>query len=139
MTIKDFLSRYLKMVQIIDADFEKLSNLCDLVLKITASTCDNNINASIHDSDKIGRIVPDIIDLTNKIKLNNQKLIAIYYEISRIIDSVNDVKSRQVLIKHYIGGLTFSKIADDLDYSERWVYKIHKKALELLKKSNSSL
>lgn len=139
MTVKEYLSQYLTMVKTIDTDSEKLCNLCDLVLKITASTCDNNINTSIHDSDKIGRIVPDIIDLTNKIKLNNQKLIAIYYDISEIIDTVNDVESRQVLIKHYIGGKTFSKIADDLDCSERWVYKIHKKALELLKKSNSSL
>lgn len=49
--------------------------------------------------------------------------------IERAIRSVEDKKLRLILEKHYIDGLTFEKIAEDMYFSERQIRRLHLKVL----------
>ncbi len=59
------------------------------------------------------------------------KLFKIKKEIFDFIEKIDDQKCRTVLINRYINGYTFEKIAETMYMNERWVYRIHKKALEI--------
>ncbi|MBO4898457.1 MAG: sigma-70 family RNA polymerase sigma factor [Clostridia bacterium] len=59
------------------------------------------------------------------------ELFKIKKEIFDFIEKIDDAKCRTVLINRYINGYTFEKIAETMYMNERWVYRIHKKALEI--------
>jgi len=46
-----------------------------------------------------------------------------------VIAQVRDDTLRTVLTKHYAGGQTWEQVAEELNYSVRGVYRLHKKAL----------
>lgn len=48
----------------------------------------------------------------------------------KLIQKVSNEVYRRLLYDRYIDGLTWEKVADDLKYSVRTVYGIHKKALK---------
>lgn len=52
--------------------------------------------------------------------------------IEKSIDKVEDVTSKNILILHYIDGLSFEEIAEKLHYCERQISRLHKKAVENL-------
>ena len=56
-----------------------------------------------------------------------------YKEISSWIKSLVNENEQDVLFYRYIKGLAWWEIAEKMDYSERWVIKIHGKALAHLK------
>lgn len=51
-------------------------------------------------------------------------------EIMTRIESMNNETEKAILMKRYISGLTFEKIAVDLHYTWRWVLHLHGEALE---------
>lgn len=55
-----------------------------------------------------------------------------YNDISQRIKSMEDEDERDVLFYRYIKGLEWWEIARAMDYSERWVYELHGKALKNL-------
>ena len=63
----------------------------------------------------------DICDLTKEKR-----------HIERAIRSVEDKKLRLILEKHYIDGLTFETISEDMDFDCRWIRRLHKRAIEIL-------
>ncbi len=46
-----------------------------------------------------------------------------------VIAQVRDDTLRTVLTKHYAGGQTWEQAAEELNYSVRGVYRLHRKAL----------
>ncbi len=46
-----------------------------------------------------------------------------------VIAQVRDDTLRTVLTKHYAGGQTWEQVAEELNYSVRGVYRLHRKAL----------
>lgn len=56
-----------------------------------------------------------------------------YNDISYRIKQLEDEDERDVLFYRYIKGLRFWEIAQVMDYSEDWIYKLHGRALFHLK------
>lgn len=56
-----------------------------------------------------------------------------YQEISKQIEMLENDKERDVLHYRYIKGLDWWKIAEKMNYTERWVHKIHGNALKKFK------
>ena len=51
-------------------------------------------------------------------------------EIAETIDLVEDVTLRLILEKRYLSFLPWNRIALDLNYTERWLQRLHNSALE---------
>lgn len=58
-----------------------------------------------------------------------------YSEISKQIDLLESDIERDVLHYRYIKGLAWWRVAEEMEHSERWVYKLHGKALKNFKNS----
>ena len=55
-----------------------------------------------------------------------------YNDISGRINKLENEDERDVLFYRYIKGMEWWEIARDMDYSERWIYELHGRALENL-------
>lgn len=64
--------------------------------------------------------------------------IKLYKEIQYNIKQLENETERDVLFWKYIKGLSWWEVASKMNYTERWVLDIHKKALEHLKIKKSS-
>ena len=56
-----------------------------------------------------------------------------YNDISHRIKQLENEDERDVLFYRYIKGMEWWEIARTMDYSERWIYELHGRALENLK------
>lgn len=61
------------------------------------------------------------------------KAMRAYERVMEAIESVEDEREQDVLFYKYIKGMSCLKISDKLHYSDRWVRKLHRQALERLK------
>ena len=52
-----------------------------------------------------------------------------YQQIARQIKKLRSENEKDVLFYKYISGLDFWEIAEKMGFSERWIYKIHGRAL----------
>lgn len=59
--------------------------------------------------------------------------VKIYNKISHRISELENEDERDVLFYRYIKGLRFWEIAQKMDYSEEWIYKLHGRALQHLR------
>ncbi len=50
-------------------------------------------------------------------------------KVQDMIAQVRDKTLREILTKHYAGGQTWEQVAEELNYSVRGVYRLHRKAL----------
>lgn len=55
-------------------------------------------------------------------------------EIQMVIDAVEDLKLRTVLLKRYINNMTWEEIAEELSYDKRWLTELHLRALKAIVK-----
>ena len=58
------------------------------------------------------------------------KLLLISREITQAVSKVDNPLYRTILTARYINFKTWEEIADDLEFNLRWLYRLHKRALE---------
>ena len=59
-----------------------------------------------------------------------------FIEISKCINNVTNQKESDVLFYRYIKGLDWWQVAEKMNYTERWIHKLHGKALEHIEVPN---
>lgn len=77
-------------------------------------------------------LVSDKVDLEKRIERLKAKGKKLKSEIYEEIDSLEDPRYCEVLEAHFIEGLTFESIAEEMDYTERHVYTLYSEAISLL-------
>ena len=80
-------------------------------------------------SDEFARIT----SLEEELKRERSKCIESYVAIENQIKMVEDEDENDVLFYRYVRGLRWWEIAEKMECSEQWVYKLHGKALKHLK------
>ena len=60
------------------------------------------------------------------------RAIAVRTEIEQIIETVTDARYKQLLVHRYLLGQTWLKVAENMYMDERWVRRLHEKALAQL-------
>ena len=71
--------------------------------------------------------------LIRQLEQEREMAVKEYEEIHTQIHKMQDETEREVLIRRYLLGETWEKIAVKMNYNYRWVLRIHGKALENLK------
>lgn len=77
--------------------------------------------------------VISIIDLTQMLERRQNELIKLRLKLMNAIEEVNDYRQRLILQYKYIDGLTFEKIAAELDLQCRWTIELHNRALSAIR------
>lgn len=80
-------------------------------------------------SDELARID----SLEKKLEKEKSKCIESYISIENQIKTVKNEDENDVLFYRYVKGLRWWEIAEKMEYTERWIHKLHGKALEHLK------
>ncbi len=90
-------------------------------------------------SSNIGGAEPDIIakivDLKNEIDSLYERYDLLISENKKIIESITDDIYRSIIYRRFCGHKHFWKIADEIGYSERQVYRKYNEALEWIEKN----
>ncbi|QIB68254.1 DUF1492 domain-containing protein [Aminipila butyrica] len=121
----EYLKRYgvcLKEVERLQDEKERLKSIRD---KVTPTYSDMPKGGG---SDKTD-ISAAIIDLDLEIDDQIVKWIALGEEVRQAIEGVDDYNLRLLLKYRYISMMTFEQVAVTMNYSWRWVHKLHAQAL----------
>ena len=129
MTAKDFFERGRLLSAEIRALTEAMSIAYAEAVKTVSAPKTIPVKASFEDRRQNATL--KYMELKADITSRLAALFEIKKEIFELIDEIEDSKCRTVLINRYINGYTFEKIAETMYMNERWVYRIHKKALEI--------
>ncbi len=133
MNTRDFLRQYKTISIRIEAKREQIKRLREIAEYVSPDGSGVHVTST---RDKIGDASTRIADLENEIKADIKALVEKQNEIIHAINTVKDDKQRTVLELHYINGWNFYKIARKINYSVDWVYTLHGRGLENLKKEN---
>ena len=67
--------------------------------------------------------------MSQKIDREIDRYVDMREEIQTAISMVDDIQLRTLLSLRYINGLTWEKIAVEMNYDYRWILRLHGKAL----------
>lgn len=95
----------------------------------------NPNRASSTMADAVGKI----IDLQNEINRDIDRLVDLKREIVTVIKAIENPEYQTLLEKRYLCFLTWEKIAVDMGYDLRWLYRIHKRALDEIRVPDSAI
>ncbi len=122
-----YLSRYMYAKKRAKAILNEIHELNDIATKVTVTF--NDMPGGHGDPDKLGVIVADIVDLKAELVLQAKHMHIEQQAVQMVIDAVDDPAQRQLLILRYINGLTWEKIAVEMNYSWRHTLRLHGAAL----------
>ncbi|MBR5485994.1 MAG: sigma-70 family RNA polymerase sigma factor [Oscillospiraceae bacterium] len=77
--------------------------------------------------------VEKMLEYQKKLIAAVKKEMEVIEGIKKAIESVNDIPLRLLLMYRYIDGQSWQDISEKMGYSERQIYRLHGKALKLIK------
>ncbi len=113
----------------IENKLAEINQLKILATNISAAISANPVQSS-GSSDRIGKIVSDIVDKENELKKLVDTLVDKRNARIKIIEQLEDKLEYQVLHKFYIQNKSIANIALEEHYSYQWIKQIKKRALK---------
>lgn len=128
---KEYLSQAYRIDQRINSKIEQVSALNNMAMKATSTISDmpGRATRNIHQMEDV---VAKIIDLQNEINAEIDELVDLKAEIMGVIKGLDNLEYQTLLELRYLCFKPWEQIAIDLGYSINNVFKMHRKALEVL-------
>lgn len=127
--VKKYLEKIIELDMEIDDKIAEMEAYRTLAEKITKQFSLDPVQAS-GKKDKIAELAVKIADTENEINDKIDKLFDMKKERAGKIKLLNDQRERKVLIKRYVCGIRYQKIADSMNIDISYVFKLEKRALE---------
>lgn len=124
---KEYLLRYRNQVltiERIESEIEEIRSI-----KCSPTVKPNDGMPHEHGNSDLSGYAARIDELERELIKQREQLIKCFTELNRQIVLLDDEKEKYVLHFRYIKGLGWNEIADRMGYSERWIHKIHGRAL----------
>ncbi len=131
MTAKEYLGQAYGLERKIISKLRQIKILRDNVQNITAVFNDIRVQTS-QDSSRMEDRLLKIYDREKEIGAEVDRLLDLRAEIQNVIDAVPDPECSSLLELRYLCFYDWKDIADMMGYSENYVYKMHRKALEMV-------
>lgn len=130
MTAREFLSRPFELNRELRIKTHQLESVNNIIhgTSITLS----NIPSS-HDAHRLESLMAKALDLEIEIEKITTEFTQAVKEVSDAINAINNQACEEVLILRYLGFRDWTTIARDLNYSKDWLYRLHRKGLDLVK------
>lgn len=128
--MKTDLLGYRFCIDRINSNLDRIQELRSTATKVTVTYRDAP-GSSRPDSDKSG-IIARIVLLEEEIAADSRRLQAEHIRIRLLIDNLDNFRDRQVLQEKYLNGHTWRQISDRIYIEERWVRRIHNRAIRRL-------
>ena len=121
-----YLNQYRIMHIEIDQITKDLQRWQDLATRISPSYSDMPHGGG---SDKVQTAAVEVAELTDKLNQKLHQAIMVQENIKKLLESLDDIKLRQLMSYRYINGMRWEEIAVRMDFNYRWVLRLHRKAL----------
>lgn len=132
MTARQYLGQAYRLDQRINSKLTQLSHLRNNALNITANLKEITVQTS-HDNMKMENTILKIMQQEREINDEIDKLVDLKTEVRMVINRVSNIECRLLLELRYLCFRSWEEIAVEMDYSIDYVFKVHRKALELVK------
>lgn len=127
MTVKEWLNRGFKLNKEIEQLKEAKQKAMELACGAVADLGNEKVQSSSQNSTEDKMV--SYAEYSRLLYKRIDKLLEINKEIVGVISKVDDTTLRSLLTARYINFKTWERIAEDLDKELRWIYRLHKKAL----------
>lgn len=121
-----YLNQYRIMHIEIDQITKELQRWQDLATRISPSYSDMPHGGG---SDRVQTAAVEVAELTDKLNQKLHQAIMVQENIKKLLESLDDIKLRQLMSYRYINGMRWEEIAVLMDYDYRYVLKLHGKSL----------
>ena len=130
---KEYLGQAYRIDQRINSKIEQVSALNNMATKATSTISDmpGSATRNIH---RMEDVIVKIIDLQNEINADIDELVDFKAEVMSVIKSIDKLEYQTLLELRYLCFKPWEQIAIELGYSINNVFKMHRKAIELLEK-----
>ena len=125
-----YLSQYRYIKSDIDRKIREIEDTKSRIFNITATLSD--MPKSTSRSNTIADNISKFNDFENDIKNDLDKLLRTKKSIESKINSIEDLKLREILKCRYIDCKKYEEIAVEKNIDMRWVYRLHEKGLDLI-------
>ena len=126
---KEYLSQAFRIDQRIQSKIEQLASLNDLATRATATYSDMP-GSGTRRTDKMENAILSIIELENEINEDICKLVDTKRDIVHRINAVENPEYQTLLELRYLCFKTWEQIAVEMHYELRWLYRLHRRALD---------
>ena len=127
---KQSLRRYRKNLACIDRLEKKLVLLDDRIIGLKSPSLSGMPRGGVPVT--IDDLMSDKLDLEDRIKRLKAKSRGLKKAVYEEIDSLEDSRYCEILEAHFIDGLSFDDIAEEMGYTERHVIKLYSEAITFL-------
>ena len=131
MTARQYLGQAYLLDQRINSKLMQLSLLRNNALNITANLKDINVQTS-GDNTKMENAVLKIMKQEREIDDEIDRLVDLKAEIRKVIAKVQNIEYQLLLELRYLCFQSWEEIAVKMGYSIDYVFKVHRKALEMV-------
>lgn len=129
MKAKEYMQQAYFLDKRINSLIRQVNNLWDQATSITQTISDMPRNPS-EDKSKMASQVVNIVDLTDEIEAEMEKLKELRKEIFGVVSLVSEPEYQLILQERYFEMLSWEDIAADINRSVRSAQMLHGKALE---------
>ena len=129
MTVKEYLSQPMALLEEIRCDLDNLAALRSIVEKTTTSLSFTTGCNPSKDPYAFENTMLDIQEEEGKIREKTERLKKLLLEIAGQINQVPGRYSARLLRLHYLEGKTWRQVAAELDVSYMYVFELHRAAI----------
>lgn len=133
MTAKEYLSQLITMDNAINRKQQRLATLRDVAMNTTPNYADEAVQRT-REKNPLENIMAKIVDLDREIDEDIDALVDFKAEVWEQLDKIPDERYKRILWLRYADRKTWRYIASDVNFSTRYIHKMHSKALDELDK-----
>ena len=131
MNAKEFLSRGINLQRHVETIREQIEHYKCLLNNCTATYSDMPKSTDLNY--KLEECTQKIMDLQHELADALADLADVNCTIAKTIREIKNYDYQDLLVKRYVFGEPWEKIATDLEYDLRYVHKLHGRALQEIK------
>ena len=133
MTAKEYLNQLIAMDNAINRKQQRLATLRDVAMNTTPNYADEAVQRT-REKNPLENIMSKIVDLDREIDEDIDALVDFKAEVREKLDKIADERYKRILWLRYADRKTWRYIALELNFTIRYIHKMHLKALAELDK-----
>ena len=133
MTAKEYLNQLIAMDNAINRKQQRLATLRDVAMNTTPNYADEAVQRT-REKNPLENIMSKIVDLDREIDEEIDALVDFKAEVWEKLDKIADERYKRILWLRYADRKTWRYIALELNFTIRYIHKMHLKALAELDK-----
>ena len=128
MNAKEYLSRGINLERRVETITDQIEHYKSIVNKCTVTYSDSP--KSTTSSYRLEDCTQKIMDLQSELCEAVADLVDVTCDIARTISKVENYDYEDLLVKRYVLGEPWEKIAEEMNYSEQHIHRLHGEALK---------